>query len=269
MASQALLFPDGDCVADGLFFGEGEGEVESLVRVLAERRAQPKRERLEAAASVRGFWPAGALGRPVTQAVCARPHPPLGAYPVLPGPEASTARLTLTYGCPFRCSFCFEGYERRPHRFLPVEELLEAARRLKLSTGGDTLELASFNVNTHPRLPRAASGAQPSVPAGELHEPAGRHPERHPRPAGAGDGRGQAQLHPRHRRDQSAAARVSIEEAGGRGGARAAGAPRRCPGPGGQAVLPADAATRPRPTSRSSAHSSGGCARRGSPAARA
>ena len=124
MAAQALLFPDGDCIADGLFFGEGEGEAESLIRILAERRGRPKKERLEAAAAVRGLWPAGDLGRPVTQAVCARPHPPLGPHPLLPGPEASTARLTVTYGCPFRCSFCFEGYERKPHRFIPAEELL-------------------------------------------------------------------------------------------------------------------------------------------------
>jgi radical SAM superfamily enzyme YgiQ (UPF0313 family) len=160
MAAQGLVLPDGDCLADGLFFGEGEGEAEALVRILAERRAEPKQARLEAAAAVRGFWPAGNLERPVTQAVWTPPkagspppQAPLPPYPVLPGPEAATARLTLSYGCPFRCSFCFEGYERRPYRPVPAEELLEAARHLKRSSGARTLELASFNVNTHPDLP--------------------------------------------------------------------------------------------------------------------
>jgi len=159
MAAQGLIFPDGDCLADGLFFGEGEGQVEALVRVLGQGRGRPRRERLEeAAAAVRGFWPAGDLQREVTQAVWA---PPAGAespagrqpYPVLSGPEAATARLELSYGCPFRCSFCFEGFERRPYRPLPAGELLQAALHLKRSTGAQTLELASFNVNTHPDLP--------------------------------------------------------------------------------------------------------------------
>jgi radical SAM superfamily enzyme YgiQ (UPF0313 family) len=181
MAAQGLIFPDGDCLADGLFFGEGEGLARALVRVLAESRARPRKARLQAAASVRGFWPAGDLRREVTQAVyrpgegqspepleaaagpqiagcapqitaCGPPEPP--PYPVLSGPEAATARLTLSYGCPFRCAFCFEGYERRPYRPVPLGELLETASRLKRSTGAHTLELASFNVNTHPELPR-------------------------------------------------------------------------------------------------------------------
>jgi radical SAM superfamily enzyme YgiQ (UPF0313 family) len=160
MAAQGLIFPDGDCLADGLFFGEGEGQVEALVRVLAQGRGRSRRERLEeAAAAVTGFWPAGDLRREVTQAVWA---PPAGAespagrqpYPVLSGPEAATARLELSYGCPFRCSFCFEGYERRPYRPVPLDELLDTALGLKRSAGAQTLELASFNMNTHPDLPR-------------------------------------------------------------------------------------------------------------------
>ncbi len=162
MAAQALILPDGDCLADGLFFGEGEGAVRELIRILVERRGQPRQARLEAAAAVRGFWPAGDLRREVTQAVHALREPegrraasaPPPLYPVLSGPEAATARLTLSYGCPFRCAFCFEGYERRPYRSAPLGELLETARRLKRATGAHTLELASFNVNTHPELPR-------------------------------------------------------------------------------------------------------------------
>ncbi len=110
---------------------------------------EPKKARLEAAAAVRGFWPAGSLEREVTQAVwppggllaarrLRRRRRPLPPYPVLPGPEAATARLTLSYGCPFRCSFCFEGYERRPYRPMPAGELLEEARRLKRCHAGPT-----------------------------------------------------------------------------------------------------------------------------------
>ena len=157
MSAQALLQENGDCLADGLFFGEGEGQVAALVRSLFANRGLPKRPRLAAAAdAVEGFWPAGDLARPVRQAVCRRPES-LGQarpYPLLPGPEAGTARLAVTLGCPFRCSFCFEGYERRPYRRLPADGLLQAARALKQASGARTVELASFNVNTHPDLPR-------------------------------------------------------------------------------------------------------------------
>jgi radical SAM superfamily enzyme YgiQ (UPF0313 family) len=156
LVAQALIAESGDCLADGLFFGEGEGQAALLIRRLAELRGESKRVRLEAAAQVEGFWPCGEPSRPVRQAVCRDPRARQTAlhYPLLCGPEAGAARLQLTYGCPFRCAFCFEGHERRPHRVLPAAELLEAAGELKRASGAETLELASFNVNTHPELPR-------------------------------------------------------------------------------------------------------------------
>jgi radical SAM superfamily enzyme YgiQ (UPF0313 family) len=154
-AAQALIAESGDCLADGLFFGEGEVQAATLIRRLAGPRGQGKPARLEAAAEVEGFWPAGDLSRPVRQAVCRDPRARQTAlrYPLLSGPEAGNARLQLTFGCPFRCSFCFEGHQRRPFRLLPAAELLEAARELKRASGARTLELDSFNVNAHPELP--------------------------------------------------------------------------------------------------------------------
>ncbi|HHS98377.1 MAG TPA: radical SAM protein [Chloroflexi bacterium] len=70
-------------------------------------------------------------------------------YPLLPGPEAGTARLQITYGCPAFCTFCFEGYDRRPYREVPLEDVVTVARRLKQAHGCHTLELYSFNFNTH------------------------------------------------------------------------------------------------------------------------
>jgi hypothetical protein len=75
--------------------------------------------------------------------------PPLLSYPVLNGGEAGTARLQISAGCPGLCSFCFEGWDRKPYREVPLSELLEAARELRARSGADTLELYSFNFNTH------------------------------------------------------------------------------------------------------------------------
>ena len=175
-AAHPVVGEDGDGLVDGIFFGEGEEWVGLLVRALWEAKDLPKRERLaRAAARVRGLWvagphplppypppplpageggagrgPAGGGGE-VSKAVLTEPraeHLPVD-YPLLPGPEAGTARLQITYGCPAFCTFCFEGYDRRPYREVPLEDVLAVARRLKRAHGCDTLELYSFNFNTH------------------------------------------------------------------------------------------------------------------------
>jgi len=147
---QAIVREDGDSVVDGIYFGEGEGRVARLVAALTTPGAS-KAERLHAAASqVQGFWAAGEL-RPVAKAVARQPRAtdlPLD-YPLLNSPKAHTTHLQITYGCPAFCSFCFEGYDRKPYRELPTEELLDVARQLKVTHGSEEVSLDSFNFNTH------------------------------------------------------------------------------------------------------------------------
>jgi len=153
LAVQALFrkTPAGlDCMVDAVFFGEGEGKIPVLVSILG-KRGRLKRERLaEASASVPGLWTFQG-GRKARKAVLGSPrgsHLPL-SYPILNGEEASTARLQISYGCSSFCSFCFEGQDRKPYREVPYEDLLLAALELKRNTGASTLELYSFNFNTH------------------------------------------------------------------------------------------------------------------------
>jgi len=162
-AAGAALFPgaedeaSSDSLVDGIFFGEGEAAAAhsaarsataALARALAGDPSAPRSSRLAAAAEVAGFWPA-LSGKNVSRAV-ARPYPaPLVSYPVLNSKEASTARLQISSGCHGLCSFCLEGWDRRPYREVPIGELLAAARELRARTGAETLELHSFNFNTH------------------------------------------------------------------------------------------------------------------------
>jgi len=156
LAAQAVLTPEGDALVDALFFGEGEREVETLLRALTEHAGLPKRERLRrAAAGIAGLWLAGEPGQPpVRKALCANPGVDdlLLEYPLLNGAEAGVGRVQLTYGCPAFCAFCFEGYDRKPYRELPRTAILEAARALKTRQGVETLELYSFNFNTHAEI---------------------------------------------------------------------------------------------------------------------
>lgn len=154
LATQAIFGPEGDCVADAVFFGEGEGQVEILVRRLYETRLLPKMQRLgQAQADVVGLWVAGVAAAHVTKAICRTPtrETLLTAFPLLNAAEAGTARLQLNYGCPAFCSFCFEGYDRKPYREVPLADVLEAARRLKRQ-GHAEIDLYSFNFNTYSEI---------------------------------------------------------------------------------------------------------------------
>jgi len=116
-----------------------------------DRGGKNKRELLaEAARQIEGFWAAGSLS-PVRKAVLYTPQAPLlpVAYPLLNSPEVHTASLQVTYGCPAFCSFCFEGYDRKPYRELPLPDVLSAARQLKRAQGNEELNVYSFNFNTH------------------------------------------------------------------------------------------------------------------------
>ena len=156
MATQAVMTPAGDAVVDAIFLGEGERQVETLVRSLHAHACLTKPERLAAAAGeVDALWVAnGAPEQRVVEAVC---HAPTGEelvidIPSLNSEEAATARLQITYGCPAFCSFCFEGYDRKPYREIARSDLVAAAMALKRHQGVASIDLHSFNFNTHAEI---------------------------------------------------------------------------------------------------------------------
>lgn len=70
-------------------------------------------------------------------------------WPVLNDVHARTVRLVTSRGCPFRCSFCFEGAVRKPYREASRKTLAEEARILRRRSGASSVDLLSFNFNTH------------------------------------------------------------------------------------------------------------------------
>ena len=159
IATGALLFPgteseeSSDCLVDGIFFGEGESDAQTEGGIgelaLALTKADASRaERLETASSVPGFWRALSGKRASRRTL--RPYtPPLTRYPVLNSGSAATARLQISSGCLGFCSFCLEGWQSRPYREMPLEEISRAARELKERSGASVLEVYSYNFNTH------------------------------------------------------------------------------------------------------------------------
>jgi len=169
-ASQCLVCPDGRAVPDAIFFGEAEEMLPLFVKRMTEgckdgrtEAVQDKRARLlRATAGLDGFWVTGSLpAQPIKQAVVRSPTPlAFTNCPPWRGvafersrlPTASltgTARLTVSRGCPAFCSFCFEGYERKPYREIPLKEVLQRAQFLKREYGARTVELDAFNLNMY------------------------------------------------------------------------------------------------------------------------
>ncbi len=154
-ASQCLVRPDGRAVPDALFFGEAEQPLPAFLRRWAAASgAGAKRARLAAAAEgLDGFWVTGAHpAAPVRQAVARAAPPPPAPHSPPDTATAGTARLTVGGGCASFCSFCFEGYERKPYREFPVADVLRHARLLKAARGARTVELDAFNLNTYSGL---------------------------------------------------------------------------------------------------------------------
>jgi hypothetical protein len=152
-AAQCLVRPDGTAVPDALFFGEAEASLPAFLR--AWRTAGgAKRERLSAAAAgLDGFWVTGSPPPiPVRQAIARGNAVPASPQPLPDVETAGTARLPVGAGCAAFCSFCFEGYERKPYREFPVAEVLAQARSLKAACGASTVELDAFNLNTYAEL---------------------------------------------------------------------------------------------------------------------
>jgi len=142
-----------DAMADGLFFGEGEGAIGELALALTAPGVSPD-GRLARAEAVEGFWRAGVppRGGGTRRRLLGASPEPLLEWPLLNSPESGTARLQIAAGCPGLCSFCFEGWDRRPYRERPLAHIIADAREIRRRQGADSLEVYSFNFNTHERI---------------------------------------------------------------------------------------------------------------------
>lgn len=60
--------------------------------------------------------------------------------------------LQISNGCPCFCAFCAESWERKPYRERSLSKLLESMKAAKAQQGLDTVNLLSFNFNTHAEL---------------------------------------------------------------------------------------------------------------------
>jgi radical SAM superfamily enzyme YgiQ (UPF0313 family) len=154
----------GDALVEGIFIGEADNEITTLLKAFEEAYAKKENRMGEARASIMAALSAASGGffsalmpRVATQA---RIYPEnfeeasllVADYPLLNTDEADTVRLTISRGCPSFCVFCMESWHRKPYREIPLGTLLESARRAKAATGASSIEICSFNFNAYSSL---------------------------------------------------------------------------------------------------------------------
>lgn len=138
-------------MVDGLFLGEGEEEIGKLVNFFFKNKNLKKDEILKKfSESSKHFYSPFIPEKEKLYPKILRNLKPIGGdFPLLNNSECDTSFLQISYGCPFFCSFCFEGFERKPYREIPSKLLIEEAKKIKINRGTEEINLFSLNFNSH------------------------------------------------------------------------------------------------------------------------
>ena len=157
-AQYTSLFWNQDAWVDLVFVGESTRAIQAILETCrdAKREGLPKQELARRLALLDGvFAPDQPVRARKASAKDLQDEPTHSRGPMLFLKEpATTAKLALDEGCPCFCSFCAEGWSRKPYRIRSASKLLDLAREMKVNLGVREIELHSFNFNAHPELYR-------------------------------------------------------------------------------------------------------------------
>lgn len=156
--SSILLSQGAQPYLDGLYFGECEASSTSLMKALLQWRTEHQKYNsgrnylASVSGTVPGLYIPGQEDGQIARIPAGTYQNTMAAYPLLNGSQADTVRLQISLGCPYRCSFCYEGFERKPYRDLAQTDLSEHASHIKKESGARSIDVLSFNFNTHKDL---------------------------------------------------------------------------------------------------------------------
>ncbi len=143
-----------DSLVDAMFFGEGEGRISEIVRIAAEdSRSGLSKSSIIAhiASEIEGFWPCDSSF--ACKRALSTQRPAVLTSPIMLNSEnADSIKLAITAGCIGHCTFCLEGWDRRPFIEKPVDHLSKSAIMLKRASGASDVELFSYNFNMHKNI---------------------------------------------------------------------------------------------------------------------
>ncbi|HOL68041.1 MAG TPA: radical SAM protein, partial [bacterium] len=146
---------------DAFVIGEGEEVVREIVTVCQEMKGQPRWQKLESLARLKGVYVPGKTTGPVARRLLADFNN--SYFPVrwiVPLTEIIHDRISLEImrGCPQGCRFCAAGYCWRPVRYRCPERIVELAREAYRWSGYEEISLLSFSSGDHPQIEAIVEG---------------------------------------------------------------------------------------------------------------
>jgi radical SAM family uncharacterized protein/radical SAM-linked protein len=168
---------------DAMFLGDGEEAVQEMIDVLIEKKNETKENKLSALAGIEGVYipsfyqPEYERSRfkaikPIVEnapekikirsclALKEKHYP---AQPIVPFIETTHDRLTVEImrGCVAGCRFCQAGYQYRPRRIRPGDDIYSQIQNGIRSSGYDEVTLLSLSATDYPELETMVAGIMP------------------------------------------------------------------------------------------------------------
>ncbi len=145
-----------DPLVDGIFVGESAGTIRELFSTIREgkKRGLKKREILGLLEGIDGFYQPDGKRRTTkhVERILSSGNLPANPPMMHEGDQVGRVQIPISEGCPCFCSFCAEGWSRKPYREYDPDAVEQAALAMKVSQGASEAELYSFNYSMHSRF---------------------------------------------------------------------------------------------------------------------
>jgi radical SAM superfamily enzyme YgiQ (UPF0313 family) len=142
-----------DPFVDGIFIGESAEKIREIFTIIrnAKRERISKREILGQLEWVDGFFQPESKRSVVkyTEQILSNENLPSRMPVMVDGDQPGRVQIPISEGCPCFCSFCAEGWSRKPYREYAPEAIEKSALEMKALMGASEIELYSFNYSMH------------------------------------------------------------------------------------------------------------------------
>jgi radical SAM superfamily enzyme YgiQ (UPF0313 family) len=141
---------------DGIFVGESAEVIRKLFSTIrdAKRSGLKKHAILEMLECIDGFYQPekNKTTTKYIENVLSNDNLPTNLPLMYEGDQVGRVQIPISEGCPCFCSFCAEGWSRKPYREYDPDAIEKAALAMKVSLGASEAELYSFNYSMHSRF---------------------------------------------------------------------------------------------------------------------
>jgi radical SAM superfamily enzyme YgiQ (UPF0313 family) len=142
-----------DPLVDGIFIGESAEKIRNIFTIIRDgkRKGLRKKDILGELEQVDGFFQPDSTRKvkKFTEYVLSAENLPSKMPMMTEGDQPGRVQIPISEGCPCFCSFCAEGWNRKPYREYAPDAIEKSALQMKSALGASEVELYSFNYSMH------------------------------------------------------------------------------------------------------------------------